>query len=102
MLPRPPRSTLFPYTTLFRSHRVVVAIEARGDLVEVGRRRGQVLRQRFVLQQLAEAAFAGVEDRKSTRLNSSHLVISYAVFCLRKKTNRVKIQNLLSSSRRKT
>src|SRR5206468_4413577 len=71
MLPRPPRSTLFPYTTLFRS--------ARLDRLTVQKDR-------------ARAAVAGVaanvgarQDRKSTRLNSSHDQISYAVFCLKKK-----------------
>src|SRR5256885_9709978 len=75
MIRRPPRSTLFPYTTLFRSEQAPAhldqviegslpgAVEVRGD----GRQWG-----------------AG-RDRKSTRLNSSHLVISYAVFCLKKK-----------------
>src|SRR2546426_6782352 len=68
MIRRPPRSTLFPYTTLFRSHaRVALVREQRIPReVEVGVR-----------------VIAG--DRKSTRLNSSHLVISYAVFCLKKK-----------------
>src|SRR5256885_10321554 len=66
MIRRPPRSTLFPYTTLFRSH-------GRGlcDLVRRGHR--------------ADLAGGLALDRKSTRLNSSHLVISYAVFCLTKK-----------------
>src|SRR6266702_6963596 len=65
MIRRPPRSTLFPYTTLFRSQ--------PGPCVLAGKRPGQ-----FV--QLGE-------DRKSTRLNSSHVAISYAVFCLKKKKN---------------
>src|SRR5256885_7151864 len=71
MIRRPPRSTLFPYTTLFRSHQFG---EGKGlDQVVVG-----------TALQAAHAV-----DRKSTRLNSSHLVISYAVFCLKKKnTNR--------------
>src|SRR5690242_21204262 len=97
MLRRPPRSTLFPYTTLFRSGELERPLAGRrkGDVphrVEVGdpqqrhldrldalgrqRRRGRPLdhRQRLV-----------VGDRKSTRLNSSHMSISYAVFCLKKK-----------------
>src|ERR1039458_9779925 len=66
MIRRPPRSTLFPYTTLFRS---------RGEREEQdGRETGQHLHHRLRI------------DRKSTRLNSSHLGISYAVFCLKKKT----------------
>src|SRR5438067_5478841 len=87
MIRPPPRSTLFPYTTLFRSgiarDRWDVAIE-RADgvmLVECG-----AIRER-VSQELARAVFDAVksEDRKSTRLNSSHVSISYAVFCLKKK-----------------
>src|SRR5437588_3712403 len=71
MIRRPPRSTLFPYTTLFRSDSVRVVL----------------------LRGAGERAFCAgsdlnalAEDRKSTRLNSSHTVISYAVFCLKKKT----------------
>src|SRR5256885_6219352 len=78
MIRRPPRSTLFPYTTLFRSR----AVRERS----LRRPRGRQLRQRPVGARLLRlpADAAGV-DRKSTRLNSSHLVISYAVFCLKKK-----------------
>src|SRR2546426_8994797 len=82
MIRRPPRSTLFPYTTLFRSKRVQfppsgVEVEVHGD---AGVGSGD--------QRDAGAAQLGelIRDRKSTRLNSSHLVISYAVFCLKKKT----------------
>src|SRR5256885_7381968 len=73
MIRRPPRSTLFPYTTLFRS-RARARAEANGAPDPSERevhRAGRALAQR--------------PDRKSTRLNSSHLVISYAVFCLKKK-----------------
>src|SRR5215468_2534292 len=66
MIRRPPRSTLFPYTTLFRSH----------DDDRAGRPRNELLHD------------APHEDRKSTRLNSSHITISYAVFCLKKKKKR--------------
>src|SRR5438067_9026041 len=69
MIRPPPRSTLFPYTTLFRS----AVGEARGRR---GRRPGRGARDR---------PDPGQEDRKSTRLNSSHVSISYAVFCLKKK-----------------
>src|SRR5256885_9894046 len=69
MIRRPPRSTLFPYTTLFRS------VKIRGLRIELGEVQAQLL----ALDDVREA------DRKSTRLNSSHLVISYAVFCLKKK-----------------
>src|SRR5256885_6155342 len=66
MIRRPPRSTLFPYTTLFRSRDVARLLRRDWAAVAPGRR-------------------ASCRDRKSTRLNSSHLVISYAVFCLKKK-----------------
>src|SRR5256885_3770056 len=77
MIRRPPRSTLFPYTTLFRSHQ-------RGRmLVEVER----------VAAERPERDHQG--DRKSTRLNSSHLVISYAVFCLKKKKTKMRTMIVL-------
>src|SRR5207244_7615033 len=72
MILRPPRSTLFPYTTLFRSLRGCREDRVR-DRRHHGRRPG-----------LAHAT----RDRKSTRLNSSHQIISYAVFCLKKKTTK--------------
>src|SRR5256885_13965034 len=77
MIRRPPRSTLFPYTTLFRSP----PRHPRGPRrPHVPRRQGQV----------------GGQDRKSTRLNSSHLVISYAVFCLKKKKTKEKLTSIIS------
>src|SRR3712207_6955675 len=81
MIRRPPRSTLFPYTTLFRSRapRPVVGEELVPGLVHAGRV-GEVL-----LVHLLDQPLVGAEDRKSTRLNSSHANISYAVFCLKKK-----------------
>src|SRR3712207_7686866 len=90
MIRRPPRSTLFPYTTLFRSllSRPVVQHHelAREDrIVELA---GQQCRQplRDLIDQLIVfEAFVPLADRKSTRLNSSHANISYAVFCLKKK-----------------
>src|SRR2546426_7108930 len=83
MIRRPPRSTLFPYTTLFRSG---LGEALRPDLVRVEDAR-QVLRLLRVGAPVDERRSDEVEaqDRKSTRLNSSHLVISYAVFCLKKK-----------------
>src|SRR2546422_5284024 len=78
MIRRPPRSTLFPYTTLFRS--------ARLSVVQRARRRGAIP---------GAASQRRDRDRKSTRLNSSHGYISYAVFCLKKK----KIRNRPSCSR---
>src|SRR3712207_6957588 len=85
MIRRPPRSTLFPYTTLFRSGRVLLGLHA---LVGRGSGEARPSRARIELglgpEQLLAAAGAQV-DRKSTRLNSSHANISYAVFCLKKK-----------------
>src|SRR5256885_9749194 len=85
MIRRPPRSTLFPYTTLFRSgvayDLLVVSDCGSFDRVGAVRDRHPVL--------FAELPRVVVDqDRKSTRLNSSHLVISYAVFCLKKKNHR--------------
>src|SRR2546430_9399251 len=83
MIRRPPRSTLFPYTTLFRSQGGRVGVEVvdsdRGfdridERIEKGRRHDAVV-------------VLCIRDRKSTRLNSSHSQISYAVFCLKKKKN---------------
>src|SRR3712207_7094796 len=88
MIRRPPRSTLFPYTTLFRS---VCATQAKCGFGQTGRLR----LQRAQVERLGAVEVAGVvgagedqeagADRKSTRLNSSHANISYAVFCLKKK-----------------
>src|SRR5258705_3509293 len=76
MIRRPPRSTLFPYTTLFRSPHVMIHLEP-GVLEQSSHLDlGPEIEVRTLLEQ----------DRKSTRLNSSHLGISYAVFCLRKQT----------------
>src|SRR2546430_9673929 len=92
MIRRPPRSTLFPYTTLFRSAAAAV-------LLQVGQADVQVLAEPRPAREAAARRFpglvhscgrtlcgAGEVDRKSTRLNSSHSQISYAVFCLKKKT----------------
>src|SRR5256885_10516254 len=85
MIRRPPRSTLFPYTTLFRSParkgREALKAQWNTDAVE------KVDSERQLAQYRELAAQPGARhlDRKSTRLNSSHLVISYAVFCLKKK-----------------
>src|SRR5439155_22458528 len=81
MIRRPPRSTLFPYTTLFRSEANVVTVE--GDIIQVL----EALRQGIQpsASVLTRTVTVVVVDRKSTRLNSSHVAISYAVFCLKKK-----------------
>src|SRR2546421_2556756 len=101
MIRRPPRSTLFPYTTLFRSQRTV-----RGLLLVVSersRQRAQPPQQSErdawrAVQLSAHRAFNGDDeiDRKSTRLNSSHDQISYAVFCLKKKKNKANISSCRS------
>src|SRR2546422_5412426 len=86
MIRRPPRSTLFPYTTLFRSHVAVIGVHP--ELIELVRRRqGRVEPDRPVLRlaELQPRCRRDERDRKSTRLNSSHGYISYAVFCLKKK-----------------
>src|SRR3712207_7653856 len=79
MIRRPPRSTLFPYTTLFRSFPEVLAFrDARAEAL------GEKLIVRSVEDSIARGTVR-LRDRKSTRLNSSHANISYAVFCLKKK-----------------
>src|SRR5437868_9054799 len=93
MLRRPPRSTLFPYTTLFRSGCLATSVKsrcvrgsghhcglARQADIRCDQRQGQVARAR------GPEVVRSEEDRKSTRLNSSHVSISYAVLCLKKKT----------------
>src|SRR5256885_11137349 len=94
MIRRPPRSTLFPYTTLFRSHRRQESIRptsaARVQAIsfpDLQRPAKTAPRSRVPPNAAARQTPAQIHrDRKSTRLNSSHLVISYAVFCLKKKT----------------
>src|SRR5256885_10443678 len=94
MIRRPPRSTLFPYTTLFRSHQttfdVIVETMLGGssafDADDYRRTLTATLDAAVWQSLLALFALPRWIDRKSTRLNSSHLVISYAVFCLKKKT----------------
>src|SRR3712207_6932413 len=94
MIRRPPRSTLFPYTTLFRSDHDLAPADAPDDSHHARRRSAALvlvvsdeepylLRVRALVQEERDA----LADRKSTRLNSSHANISYAVFCLKKKTN---------------
>src|SRR3989442_4364370 len=89
MIRRPPRSTLFPYTTLFRSGRVLAGARELAQHPEVERvqhlgpvERDRRARRRLLVDDRLEAELL---DRKSTRLNSSHVRISYAVFCLKKK-----------------
>src|SRR5947209_17608648 len=86
MIRRPPTSTLFPYTTLFRSHRLRARWSWRHDGAA-----DQVLHRRR--HSAARPRQDGLEDRKSTRLNSSHANISYAVFCLKKKKKNTTIDS---------
>src|SRR2546422_5707916 len=93
MIRRPPRSTLFPYTTLFRSRRAGSGSGSSCESLSRGRRDGigPAYRPRMATEQALEREpgtehrSVGAQDRKSTRLNSSHGYISYAVFCLKKK-----------------
>src|SRR5437868_10513385 len=82
MIPPPPTSTLFPYTTLFRSRRLRFTL---------GNYKGPCL-----IKTLKRRVVKGInftQDRKSTRLNSSHVSISYAVFCLKKKKKKIKTKH---------
>src|SRR5258707_2209139 len=101
MIRRPPRSTLFPYTTLFRSARI-----SEGRLLRffdpVAHAFGQFAgvlaaeRLRVILAEAIDRRLAPIDrDRKSTRLNSSHANISYAVFCLKKKKNKYSTSTIL-------
>src|SRR5256885_9928210 len=88
MIRRPPRSTLFPYTTLFRSCSAALADKNKSDFNLFNPTPPELMREfntdRPDKTESPYTVDAG-QDRKSTRLNSSHLVISYAVFCLKKK-----------------
>src|SRR4051812_49493027 len=100
MIRRPPRSTLFPYTTLFRSDLPPI----RGSSDHSTARAtflSRCLRWRYARK--AEKALSDLQDRKSTRLNSSHMSISYAVFCLKKKkiTKTFNLDTALEPSREK-
>src|SRR3712207_8123094 len=92
MIRRPPRSTLFPYTTLFRSswlglelHGATIAIVGAGRIGQAVARRAEGFGLEVIAVRSADP------DRKSTRLNSSHANISYAVFCLKKKNNIIRV-----------
>src|SRR3712207_7838868 len=99
MIRRPPRSTLFPYTTLFRSRLWQAGVSAKGRNVLA---RDEILsnvagENEGVKVVTSVGSFAArCPDRKSTRLNSSHANISYAVFCLKKKKLRLKKQKKLA------
>src|SRR5256885_13054783 len=102
MIRRPPRSTLFPYTTLFRS--VYFSVWTRWCAHHDAWHASNTCRCRQHVHHRGKSSFAArhvepyaSKDRKSTRLNSSHLVISYAVFCLKKKTTLQHVDCLLTS-----
>src|SRR3989454_4719693 len=95
MIRRPPRSTLFPYTTLFRSEDGIRDYKVTGVqtcALPIDRKSTRLNSSHLVI---SYAVFC--LDRKSTRLNSSHLVISYAVFCLKKKSTRLNSSHLVIS-----
>src|SRR3989442_9626595 len=95
MIRRPPRSTLFPYTTLFRSMQATLDVhrELRDDSEQPGSVRMAAIKEAYdrvagkAPQSIIGDPDQPIRDRKSTRLNSSHVRISYAVFCLKKKKN---------------
>src|SRR5256885_3298085 len=99
MIRRPPRSTLFPYTTLFRSVSAAQHMEEAARSFSQNHQEGAGV-VRISLMDVFAKRFAQYSsrwgDRKSTRLNSSHLVISYAVFCLKKKTQTANVYALIS------
>src|SRR3712207_7315092 len=101
MIRRPPRSTLFPYTTLFRSEAARRELTIRESLAllcerEIARKDSRRIEMAVGLARFPYARdLAGFEDRKSTRLNSSHANISYAVFCLKKKKRRTRARALM-------
>src|SRR5437762_7052340 len=100
MIPQPPTSTLFPYTTLFRSS------EARKKTRAPSGARAWIISERTPREERLDAFVSDLDhekkrDRKSTRLNSSHRCISYAVFCLKKKKKKKKIKKKLKKIRRR-
>src|SRR2546429_5846113 len=92
MIRRPPRSTLFPYTTLFRSERTHFSQVMRGP-----RAYRVYLPAAYAASPKRYPVIDAVRDRKSTRLNSSHGYISYAVFCLKKKKNLVETNRIYAT-----
>src|SRR5436190_10882094 len=94
MIRRPPRSTLFPYTTLFRSER-----RGNGEVIGLAHDIRQVVGGHDAVDARFRSTASWPPDRKSTRLNSSHTVISYAVFCLKKKKKKKHIKSLNNQPR---
>src|SRR2546429_2773565 len=97
MIRRPPRSTLFPYTTLFRSRRRPAPRRGGRHGEREAHRLAHGRRIRRVVGDRGRRA-GGRQDRKSTRLNSSHGYISYAVFCLKKKNKKKYIHRLIETN----
>src|SRR5258708_31981472 len=97
MIRRPPRSTLFPYTTLFRSQLTLIGKWREVSSIGLGLLATMVTGITGAVAALADTLFPATssQDRKSTRLNSSHQIISYAVFCLKKKN--IKLGELLGA-----
>src|SRR5437773_8508697 len=94
-IPQQRSSPLFPYTTLFRSGREAIALGVAIDVRRTDRLwlPDDQAEQAATLRQVADSVTRRLGDRKSTRLNSSHITISYAVFCLKKKITRVILRN---------
>src|SRR2546430_5445716 len=88
MIRRPPRSTLFPYTTLFRSGDIITSINGLSPFI--GHRPVSEIINQLASATPIQLQVQRLRDRKSTRLNSSHSQISYAVFCLKKKKRNIK------------
>src|SRR5258708_31758608 len=97
MIRRPPRSTLFPYTTLFRSaYKTMYQVAEQekfqaNDKVEFKIKNPDKIDWNLLTEQIERTKSVNKLDRKSTRLNSSHQIISYAVFCLKKKKKKINI-----------
>src|SRR5438477_9102939 len=97
MIPRPPRSTLFPYTTLFRSRQCHLNTCPVGIATQDEKFRARFQgKPEMVISYFRALAEEVRQDRKSTRLNSSHMSISYAVFCLKKKSRMHSIHRSIS------
>src|SRR5438874_9885494 len=102
MIRRPPRSTLFPYTTLFRSVREALPRDRAQEPLDRRGAHGRRRRGRRGRVRAAVLLGPAARDRKSTRLNSSHVEISYAVFCLKKKKKKKKREKKTRTARKYT